>query len=211
MERRYHHHFHHHYHSYHHHLHHRQLLPSSSRKRSRLPSPSLPPLVLPSPLPSSLPPIVAPPPEHIESIGDDIDSLRASLASVMQETMTLRARVRLLEQHDVVTQDSLRIERGRIIRSKLQAEYAEHEIRELREFRDIKASRARAEAAKQQAETLQIVAQRVAYAIETIAIYEAKTRVARDLMNQFERQEDMVAENASNKRKSEGDHGGSSS
>nr|GEY44778.1 hypothetical protein [Tanacetum cinerariifolium] len=156
-----------------------------------LPSPSLPPLVLPSPLPSPLPPIVAPPLEHIESIGDDIDSLRASLASVMQETLTLRARVILLEQYDVVTQDSLRIERGRITQSQLQAEYAEHEIRELREF--------------------QIVAQRVANAIETIAIYEAKTRVARDLMNQFERQEDMVAENASNKRKSEGDYGGSSS
>ncbi|GKB73480.1 reverse transcriptase domain-containing protein [Tanacetum coccineum] len=57
----------------------------------------------------------------------------------------------------------------------------------------------------------QIVAHRVANAIETIAIYETKTRVARDLMNQVERQEDKVAENASNKRKWEGDHGGSSS
>ncbi|GKF76531.1 hypothetical protein Tco_0229001, partial [Tanacetum coccineum] len=52
---------------------------------------------------------------------------------------------------------------------------------------------------------------RVVNAIETIAIYETKTRVARDLMNQVERQEDKVAENASNKRKWEGDHGGSSS
>ncbi|GJV33821.1 hypothetical protein Tco_1394221 [Tanacetum coccineum] len=56
----------------------------------------------------------------------------------------------------------------------------------------------------------QIVAQRVANAIDTIVIYEAKTRVARDLMNQVERQEDKVVENASNKRKWEGDHGGSS-
>ncbi|GKA74424.1 hypothetical protein Tco_0780726 [Tanacetum coccineum] len=61
------------------------------------------------------------------------------------------------------------------------------------------------------AEIEQIVAQRVANAIETIAIYEAKTRVARDLMNRVERQKDKVAENASNKRKWEGDHGGSSS
>ncbi|GJT15910.1 hypothetical protein Tco_0874616 [Tanacetum coccineum] len=51
-----------------------------------------------------------------------------------------------------------------------------------------------------------IVAQRVVNAIETIAIYEAKARVARDLMNQVERQEEKVAENASNKRKWKGNH-----
>ncbi|GKE08741.1 hypothetical protein Tco_1412292 [Tanacetum coccineum] len=56
-----------------------------------------------------------------------------------------------------------------------------------------------------------IVAQRVANDIETIAIYEAKTRVARDLTNQVKRQEDKVEENASNKKKWEGDHDGSSS
>ncbi|GJU66368.1 reverse transcriptase domain-containing protein [Tanacetum coccineum] len=59
-------------------------------------------------------------------------------------------------------------------------------------------------------EIREIVAQRVAIAIETIAIYETKTRVARDLMNRVERQEDKVAKNASNKRKWKGDHGGSS-
>ncbi|GKC27256.1 hypothetical protein Tco_1034550 [Tanacetum coccineum] len=48
------------------------LLPSSSRKRSKLPSPS----VSPSPLPS-------PPLEHIESVGDDIETLRVSLASAV--------------------------------------------------------------------------------------------------------------------------------
>ncbi|GJX37294.1 reverse transcriptase domain-containing protein [Tanacetum coccineum] len=57
----------------------------------------------------------------------------------------------------------------------------------------------------------QIVAQQVANAIEAIAIYETKTRVARDLMNQVERQEDKMAENASNKRKWKGDYRGSSS
>ncbi|GJX54369.1 hypothetical protein Tco_0282738 [Tanacetum coccineum] len=61
------------------------------------------------------------------------------------------------------------------------------------------------------AEIVQIEFQRVANAIETIAIYKAKTRVARDLMNRVERQKDKVAENASNKRKWEGNHGGSSS
>nr|GEZ19519.1 hypothetical protein [Tanacetum cinerariifolium] len=53
------------------------------------------------------------------------------------------------------------------------------------------------------AEIEQIIAQRVANAIETIVIFGAKTRVARDLMNRIERQEDKVAENASNKRKLE--------
>ncbi|GKA40260.1 hypothetical protein Tco_0732853, partial [Tanacetum coccineum] len=56
------------------------------------------------------------------------------------------------------------------------------------------------------AEIKKIVAQRVADAIETIAIYKAKTRVACDLMNRVEHQEGKVAKNASNKRKWEGDH-----
>nr|GEU78713.1 hypothetical protein [Tanacetum cinerariifolium] len=152
------------------------LLPSLSRKRSRSPSPLPPPLVSPSPLPSSPPAAVPPPPKYIESVGDDIETLHASLASAMQETMALRDRVRLLEQHDVVTRESLRIARGRITRSQLRAEYAEQKVRELREFQshdrhigdgvrtrrtnmteqDIEASRARAEAAEQQAETLHV-------------------------------------------------------
>ncbi|GKC88571.1 hypothetical protein Tco_1149220 [Tanacetum coccineum] len=61
------------------------------------------------------------------------------------------------------------------------------------------------------AEIEQIVAYQVANAIETITIYEMTTRVAHDLMNQVERQEDKVVENASNKRKWEGDHGKNSS
>ncbi|GJS29522.1 putative reverse transcriptase domain-containing protein [Tanacetum coccineum] len=56
-----------------------------------------------------------------------------------------------------------------------------------------------------------VVAQRVANAIEAIAIYETKTNMARKSMSQTERQEDKVAENASNKRKWEGNHNGSSS
>nr|GEW22695.1 reverse transcriptase domain-containing protein [Tanacetum cinerariifolium] len=60
-------------------------------------------------------------------------------------------------------------------------------------------------------EIKQIVSQRVANAIETIAIYEAKTCVARDSMKRVKQQKDKVAKNASNKRKWEGDHGGSSS
>ncbi|GKA46796.1 hypothetical protein Tco_0739679 [Tanacetum coccineum] len=49
-----------------------------------------------------------------------------------------------------------------------------------------------------------VVAQRVANAIEAIAIYETKTNIARKSVIQTERQEDKVAENASNNRKWEG-------
>nr|GFC59783.1 reverse transcriptase domain-containing protein [Tanacetum cinerariifolium] len=54
-----------------------------------------------------------------------------------------------------------------------------------------------------------VVAQRVANAIEAIAIYETKTNLARKSMIQTERQEEEVAENASNKRKWESNHNGS--
>ncbi|GKA84340.1 putative reverse transcriptase domain-containing protein [Tanacetum coccineum] len=49
-----------------------------------------------------------------------------------------------------------------------------------------------------------VVAQRVANAIEAIAIYETKTNMARKSMIQTVQQKDKVAENASNKRKWEG-------
>nr|GEZ48615.1 reverse transcriptase domain-containing protein [Tanacetum cinerariifolium] len=55
----------------------------------------------------------------------------------------------------------------------------------------------------------QVVAQQVANAIKAIAIYETKTNLARKSMSQTERQEEKVAENASNKRKWEGNHTGS--
>nr|GEX08716.1 hypothetical protein [Tanacetum cinerariifolium] len=51
-----------------------------------------------------------------------------------------------------------------------------------------------------------VVAQRVANAIEAIAIYETKTNLANKSMSQTERQEEKVAENASNKRKWESNH-----
>nr|GEX71317.1 putative reverse transcriptase domain-containing protein [Tanacetum cinerariifolium] len=51
-----------------------------------------------------------------------------------------------------------------------------------------------------------VVAQRVANAIEAIAIYETKTNLAHKSMSQTERQEEKVAENASNKRKWESNH-----
>ncbi|GJR78931.1 hypothetical protein Tco_0149716 [Tanacetum coccineum] len=122
-------------------------------------------ILLPSPPPAAIPPL-----EHIESVGDDIETMRASLASDMQEMMTLHARVGLLEQHDIVTQDSLRIARGRITQSQLRVVYAEQDVRELREFRvtdriKILELRSRAEyaesrledkAADQRAETLHV-------------------------------------------------------
>ncbi|GJZ66131.1 putative reverse transcriptase domain-containing protein [Tanacetum coccineum] len=57
----------------------------------------------------------------------------------------------------------------------------------------------------------QVVAQRVANAIEDIAIYETKTNMARKSMSHTKQKEDKVAKNASNKRKWESNHNGSSS
>nr|GFC42980.1 reverse transcriptase domain-containing protein [Tanacetum cinerariifolium] len=54
-----------------------------------------------------------------------------------------------------------------------------------------------------------VIAQRVANAIEAIAIYETKTNLAHKTISQTERQEEKVAENASNKKKWEGNHNGS--
>ncbi|GJU38740.1 hypothetical protein Tco_1191697 [Tanacetum coccineum] len=76
-------------------------------------------LKIPS-LPSPPSAAVPPPPEYIESVGDDIE--------------TLRARVGSLEQYDVVTRESLRTVIGMITRSQLQALYVNQEVRELREF-----------------------------------------------------------------------------
>ncbi|GJU83677.1 putative reverse transcriptase domain-containing protein [Tanacetum coccineum] len=53
-----------------------------------------------------------------------------------------------------------------------------------------------------------VIAQRVANAIEAIAIYETKTNMARKSISQTEQQECKVAENANNKRKWEGNHNG---
>nr|GFB89859.1 hypothetical protein [Tanacetum cinerariifolium] len=50
-------------------------------------------------------------------------------------------------------------------------------------------------------EIKRVVAQRVANAIEAIGIYETKTNLTRKSMSQTKRQEEKVAENASNKMK----------
>ncbi|GJR37743.1 putative reverse transcriptase domain-containing protein [Tanacetum coccineum] len=58
-------------------------------------------------------------------------------------------------------------------------------------------------------EIVQIVAQRVANAIEAIAIYETKTSLARMAMSQTKWQGEKVAENANNKRKRKVNQNGS--
>nr|GEY10346.1 hypothetical protein [Tanacetum cinerariifolium] len=142
--------------------------------RSRSPSPSLPPLVSPSP-PLEL---VPPPLEHVESLGDNIKTLRVSLEYAIKETMTLRARVRLLKQHDVITRDSLRIARVPIACH----DYTLDEISlyviflvNLKNNVNCKSM----DAFRGNREDVN--------AIEIIAIYETKTRMARDSMDQVER------------------------
>ncbi|GJS67953.1 hypothetical protein Tco_0682518 [Tanacetum coccineum] len=61
------------------------------------------------------------------------------------------------------------------------------------------------------AEIEMIVAQRVANAIETIAIYKTKTRMDRDSTDRVEHQKDKVAKDASDKSKWEGNLGRNSS
>ncbi|GJS85426.1 hypothetical protein Tco_0098540 [Tanacetum coccineum] len=61
------------------------------------------------------------------------------------------------------------------------------------------------------AEVEQIIAQRVANAIETIAIYETKTRMARESTNQIKQQEGKIAEDTNDKRKWKDDHKGEAS
>ncbi|GJT05606.1 hypothetical protein Tco_0840068 [Tanacetum coccineum] len=56
-----------------------------------------------------------------EKIDDDIKTLQASLESVEQELVTLRAIVRTLKQHDEVTRESLRIARDRITLLQIEA------------------------------------------------------------------------------------------
>nr|GFA50734.1 putative reverse transcriptase domain-containing protein [Tanacetum cinerariifolium] len=58
-------------------------------------------------------------------------------------------------------------------------------------------------------EIKRVIAQRVANAIEAIAIYDTKTNLACKSMSQTERKKEEVAENASNKRKWESNHNGS--
>nr|GEV49459.1 putative reverse transcriptase domain-containing protein [Tanacetum cinerariifolium] len=60
-------------------------------------------------------------------------------------------------------------------------------------------------------EIKRVVAQRVANAIEDIAIYEMKTNMAHKSISQTERQKEKVPKNSSNKRKWEGNHNRSSS
>ncbi|GJV45510.1 hypothetical protein Tco_1430046 [Tanacetum coccineum] len=94
------------------------------------------------PPPSLLPSSSSPPPSLFPSSSSRKRSRSPSplpppivpLSPPAQETVTLRARVELLEQHDMVTQDSLRIDMGRITRLQLQAVYAEYEALELRDF-----------------------------------------------------------------------------
>ncbi|GJY16303.1 hypothetical protein Tco_0386725 [Tanacetum coccineum] len=53
-----------------------------------------------------------------------------------------------------------------------------------------------------------IIAQRVANAIKTFAIYERKTRMARESMNQIKQREGKIAEDTNDKRKWKDDHKG---
>nr|GEV25737.1 hypothetical protein [Tanacetum cinerariifolium] len=97
-------------------------------------------ITLPSPPPAPPPPVVVPPsPEHIESVEDDIKTLRASLASAMQETMPSMLEFNCWSS----TMWLLKADRRRARRTDMTEQ-------------DIETLRTRAETAEQQAETLQV-------------------------------------------------------
>nr|GEZ78418.1 hypothetical protein [Tanacetum cinerariifolium] len=90
------------------------LLPSSSHKRSRLPSPPPPSVVPPPPTIPIPPPVIPPPPTTIplppaavsppppgciELVKDDVETLRARLASSLLEITKLHSRVEYAETH----------------------------------------------------------------------------------------------------------------
>nr|GFB45679.1 hypothetical protein [Tanacetum cinerariifolium]GFB52344.1 hypothetical protein [Tanacetum cinerariifolium]GFB54038.1 hypothetical protein [Tanacetum cinerariifolium] len=60
------------------------------------------------------------------------------------------------------------------------------------------------------AEVEQIISQQVTNAIKTIAIYETKTRMALESINQTKQQDEKILKDTNNKRKWEDDHKGSS-
>ncbi|GJX90284.1 putative ribonuclease H-like domain-containing protein [Tanacetum coccineum] len=98
------------------------LLPSSSRKRSILPSPPLSPVAL-----VALALMDELSPERIESVEDDVETLRARLAYAEYENVALRVKVETLEQHNEVTRDLLKIAKGRITLLQLRAVAAEQQ------------------------------------------------------------------------------------
>ncbi|GKB91391.1 hypothetical protein Tco_0963663 [Tanacetum coccineum] len=216
------------------------LLPSSSQKRSRSPSlvpplaVPLPPLAVPLPPPAvPLPPLAVPLPpskvlpERIESVGDDVETLRARLTSSEQETVTLHDRLRAVyaEQEVSELRDFWVTDRLEILKLRSQAEAANRgttsitgsaqmNIRDLIESHRtdrLEMAELRSRSNDIEASFWEIERHLVVCAIETIAIYEAKTRVTRNSKNQVEHQEAKVTKDASNKRKWEGDHNGSSS
>ncbi|GKC56773.1 reverse transcriptase domain-containing protein, partial [Tanacetum coccineum] len=79
-------------------------------------------------------------------------------------------------------------------------------IRRLEEHLGIGQTMSTTQTEMSSAEIDQIVAQRVTDAIEAIAIYETKIRMAHVPVNQVIRQETTIGKNANNKRKWESDH-----
>ncbi|GJU06379.1 hypothetical protein Tco_1122809, partial [Tanacetum coccineum] len=143
----------------------------------------------------------------------DIEASRAMAEAAEQRAATLQVSLRAARMDVGDLTESREADRFEMAELRSQAQDIETSLwdleRHLGLYTDILASFV-ASFGLDFAEIEQIVAHRVADAIETIAIYEAKTRVARDLMNRVEQQKDKVAKNANNRRKWEGDHDRSS-
>ncbi|GJV00711.1 hypothetical protein Tco_1329981 [Tanacetum coccineum] len=162
------------------------LLPSLSRKRSRSPSPPPPPPLA----------VLTPPPEYIELVRDNLRAVYAEpeVIELKDSLVTDRLKITKLHKRDVEALHA-RAEAAEQRAEALQASLSAAQINiaylmESRRADRLEMAGLRTMTTTNQgmsfAKIKQIVAQRVANAIEAIAIYEAKTRVTRDIIDRVD-------------------------
>nr|GEW79414.1 reverse transcriptase domain-containing protein [Tanacetum cinerariifolium] len=171
------------------------LLPSSSRKRSRSPSPPLPPL------PSSLPSNMLPPHKKIQMTSPQTEATKETCEETTNATPnetidpTSQARIESVDH-------TIPLLVAKLIRHKALIDEVQDHMREGSLVTSDRIKTLEQEAAINMGCPGPInngdCSKRVTYAI---AIYEMKIRVARDLMDRVVRQEAKVAKNCNNKRK----------
>nr|GFA31657.1 hypothetical protein [Tanacetum cinerariifolium] len=152
------------------------LLPLTSRKRSKSPSPPLPPVSSPlQPFPL------------FEEMGHNIEIPQDDMGSSKKDSVDHNIGI---PQDDIAEAAESRVEA-------LQASLGAAQM----DIIDLRVTMPTTRQGSSSAEIEQIIAQRVANSTEAIAIYEIKTRVARDSLDQVVRQGAKVAKNANKKRK----------
>ncbi|GJS87738.1 reverse transcriptase domain-containing protein [Tanacetum coccineum] len=174
-----------------------------------------PPSIVPPPSSTLLPP----PPEHVESVADDIETMHARLIYAEQETLrAVYAEQEVRELQDFRTGDGVRTQRAMMTKQVVEALCARAEAIEQRaEALHISLGAAQIDITNlmesRRADRLEMTELRSRAQNIEASIWEIKRHLGLSFteIEQVERQEDKVTENASNQKKWEGDHGGSSS